>query len=67
MKRIHRIAMLFCLSASFSNAADKKPKETNPKLVGACGYPTPAHFQRQFYRHQKRSPLIYRSAVRKQG
>jgi len=28
------------------------------QIADACGYPTPAHFQRQFHRHQKRSPLF---------
>lgn len=41
--------------------------QTVSQIADACGYPTPAHFQRQFHRHQKRSPLLYRSAVRKQG
>jgi AraC-like DNA-binding protein len=40
--------------------------QTVSQIADACGYPTPAHFQRQFHRHQKRSPLLYRSAVRKQ-
>jgi len=35
MKHIHRIALLLALSAGFSNAADKKPKEMKPKLVDA--------------------------------
>jgi transcriptional regulator GlxA family with amidase domain len=41
--------------------------QTVSQIADACGYPTPAHFQRQFHRHQKRSPLFYRSTVRKQG
>jgi AraC-like DNA-binding protein len=41
--------------------------QTVSQIADACGYPTPAHFQRQFHRHQKRSPLLYRSAVRKPG
>ena len=41
--------------------------QTVSQIADACGYPTPAHFQRQFHRHQKRSPLLYRAAVRKQG
>jgi AraC-like DNA-binding protein len=40
--------------------------QTVSQIADACGYPTPAHFQRQFHRHQKRSPLAYRSAVRVQ-
>ena len=35
MKHIHRIALLFALSASLAVAADKKPKEMKPKLVDA--------------------------------
>jgi AraC-like DNA-binding protein/mannose-6-phosphate isomerase-like protein (cupin superfamily) len=41
--------------------------QTVSEIADACGYPTPAHFQRQFHRHQNRSPLVYRVAVRKQG
>lgn len=41
--------------------------QTVSQIADACGYPTPAHFQRQFHRHQNRSPLVYRLAVRKQG
>jgi AraC-like DNA-binding protein len=41
--------------------------QTVSQIADACGYPTPAHFQRQFQRHQKRSPLLYRASVRKQG
>lgn len=39
--------------------------KTVSEIADACGYPTPAHFQRQFQTHQRRSPLAYRSAVRK--
>lgn len=41
--------------------------QTVSQIADACGYPTPAHFQRQFHRHQNRSPLVYRLAVRKQS
>ena len=39
--------------------------KTVSEIADACGYPTLAHFQRQFQTHQRRSPLAYRSAVRK--
>lgn len=39
--------------------------KTVSEIADACGYPTPAHFQRQFQKHQRRAPLVYRSAVRK--
>lgn len=39
--------------------------KTVSEIADACGYPTPAHFQRQFQRHQRRPPLAYRTAVRK--
>ena len=41
--------------------------QTVSQIADACGYPTPAHFQRQFHSHQNRSPLVYRLAVRKQS
>lgn len=41
--------------------------ETVGQIADACGYPTPAHLQRQFQRHQNRSPLAYRGAVRQAG
>jgi len=39
--------------------------ETVRQIAAACGYPTPAHFQRRFQRHQKRPPLDYRAEVRR--
>jgi AraC-like DNA-binding protein len=39
--------------------------QTVGEIADACGYPNRAHFQRQFHRLEKRSPLAYRSAVRK--
>jgi AraC-like DNA-binding protein/mannose-6-phosphate isomerase-like protein (cupin superfamily) len=41
--------------------------QTVSQIADACGYSSPAHFQRQFQKQQKRSPLLYRSTVRKQG
>ena len=38
--------------------------DTVAQISVACGYLTPAHFQRQFKIHQHRSPLTYRSAVK---
>jgi AraC-like DNA-binding protein len=34
------------------------------QIADSCGYPSPAHFQRQFQRLQKRAPLDYRRTVR---
>ena len=39
--------------------------DTVAQISLACGYATPAHFQRQFQAHQQRAPLAYRSAVRR--
>lgn len=39
--------------------------QTVSQIADACGYPTPAHFQRQFQTLQRRSPLAYRTVVRK--
>ncbi len=39
--------------------------DTVAQIATACGYVTPAHFQRQFHAHQQRSPLAYRHAVRR--
>lgn len=41
--------------------------DTVARIATACGYPSPANFQRQFHRHQQRSPLAYRAAVRSRG
>ncbi|WP_063607722.1 helix-turn-helix domain-containing protein [Verrucomicrobium spinosum] len=41
--------------------------DTVARIATACGYPSPANFQRQFHRHQQRSPLAYRAAVRARG
>jgi AraC-like DNA-binding protein len=41
--------------------------DTVGEIANACGYHTPAHFQRQFRKHQKRSPQVYRHAVRRHG
>jgi AraC-like DNA-binding protein len=38
--------------------------QTVNQISLACGFVSPAHFQRQFQRHQKRPPLDYRAAVR---
>lgn len=38
---------------------------TVSEIANACGYPTPAHFQRQFQKLERRAPLAYRRAVRK--
>jgi AraC-like DNA-binding protein/mannose-6-phosphate isomerase-like protein (cupin superfamily) len=40
--------------------------QTVSQIAVECGYPNEAHFQRQFQRHQRRSPLTYRKAVRNQ-
>jgi len=39
--------------------------DTVAQIASACGYVTPAHFQRQFHSYQRRSPLSYRHAVRR--
>jgi AraC-like DNA-binding protein len=39
--------------------------QTVGQIADVCGYPTPAHFQRQFQKLQQRSPLAYRTAVRR--
>lgn len=41
--------------------------DTVARIASDCGYPSPANFQRQFQRHQHRSPLVYRAAVRARG
>lgn len=41
--------------------------DTVARIATVCGYPSPANFQRQFHRHQQRSPLAYRAAVRARG
>lgn len=41
--------------------------DTVARIATSCGYPSPANFQRQFHRHQQRSPLAYRAAVRARG
>jgi AraC-like DNA-binding protein len=38
--------------------------QTVKEIADACGYPSPANFQRQFQMHQRHSPLAYRGAVR---
>lgn len=41
--------------------------DTVARIATNCGYPSLANFQRQFQRHQRRSPLAYRAAVRARG
>ncbi len=38
--------------------------KTVAEIMLACGYASPAHFQRQFQRYQHRTPLAYRRSVR---
>lgn len=38
--------------------------KTVGEITEMCGYPSPAHFQKQFQRFEHRSPLAYRAAVR---
>lgn len=39
--------------------------QTVRQIGAACGFVSPAHFQRQFQLYQRRSPLAYRTAVRR--
>ena len=39
--------------------------QTVNEIARTCGYPSPAHFQRQFVKLQRRSPLAYRRLVRR--